>query len=128
MNNTASILVLLFLAVTFVQSAYDKVFAWQGNVDWLKSHFANTSLLKNNVPLALFIILILELITGVFSLVGCVELMVNGGKTFGFYAGVFSSVTLILLLFGQRLAKDYDGARTIAIYFVPSVLAVWWLS
>ncbi|MEY2630707.1 MAG: hypothetical protein RLZZ469_1604 [Bacteroidota bacterium] len=127
MNNTASILVLLFLAVTFVQSAYDKVFAWKGNVEWLKSHFAQT-ILKNNVPLALFIILVLELITGVFTLVGCVELWVNGGKTWGLYGAIFSSVTLIFLLLGQRLAKDYDGARTIAIYFVPSVLAVWWLS
>jgi hypothetical protein len=127
MNNTASILVLLFLAVTFVQSAYDKVFEWKGNVEWLKSHFEKT-ILKNNVPLALFTILVLELITGIFALVGCVELMVNGGKAFGFYAAVFSSITLILLLLGQRLAKDYDGARTIAIYFVPSVLAVWWLS
>jgi hypothetical protein len=26
------------------------------------------------------------------------------------------------------VAKDYDGARTIAIYFVPAVLAVYWLS
>ncbi|NNT71091.1 DoxX family protein [Flavobacterium sp. IMCC34852] len=127
MNNTASILVLLFLAVTFIQSAYDKVFEWKGNVEWLKGHFAQT-ILKNYVPMALFIILILELITGVFSLVGCVELMVNGGKTYGKYAAIFSSITLILLLLGQRLAKDYDGARTIAIYFVPSVLAVWWLS
>ncbi|GAA4034233.1 hypothetical protein GCM10022386_18740 [Flavobacterium cheonhonense] len=127
MNNTASILVLLFLAVTFVQSAYDKVFAWKGNVEWLKGHFAQT-ILKNNVPLALFIILVLELITGVFTLVGCVELWVNGGKTWGLYGAIFSSVTLIFLLLGQRLAKDYDGARTIAIYFVPSVLAVWWLS
>jgi hypothetical protein len=127
MNNTASILVLLFLAVTFVQSAYDKVFAWKGNVEWLKGHFAQT-ILKNNVPLALFIILALELITGVFTLVGCVELWVNGGKTWGLYGAIFSSVTLIFLLLGQRLAKDYDGARTIAIYFVPSVLAVWWLS
>jgi len=127
MNNTASILVLLFLAVTFVQSAYDKVFAWKGNVEWLKGHFAQT-ILKNYVPLALFIILVLELITGVFTLVGCVELWVNGGKTWGLYGAIFSSVTLIFLLLGQRLAKDYDGARTIAIYFVPSVLAVWWLS
>jgi len=127
MNNTASILVLLFLAVTFVQSAYDKVFAWKGNVEWLKGHFAQT-ILKNNVPLALFIILVLELISGVFTLVGCVELWVNGGKTWGLYGAIFWSVTLIFLLLGQRLAKDYDGARTIAIYFVPSVLAVWWLS
>ena len=127
MNNTASILVLLFLAVTFVQSAYDKVFDWQGNVGWLKDHFSKT-ILKNNVPLALFIILILELITGVLTLVGCVELFVNNGRTFGFYGAFFSCITLILLLLGQRLAKDYDGARTIAIYFVPAVLAVFWLS
>ncbi len=127
MNNTASILVLIFLAVTYIQSAYDKVFSWQGNVDWLKGHFAQT-ILKNNVPLALFIILILELITGVLTLVGCVELLINGGKTFGFYGAVFSSITLIFLLLGQRLAKDYDGARTITIYFIPSLIAVWWLS
>jgi uncharacterized membrane protein YphA (DoxX/SURF4 family) len=127
MNNTASILVLVFFAVTFIQSAYDKVFSWQGNIDWLKGHFAQT-ILKNNVPLALFIILILELITGVLTLVGFVELIINGGKTFGFYSAVFSSITLIFLLLGQRLAKDYDGARTIAIYFIPSIIAVWWLS
>ena len=127
MNNKASILVLIFLAVTFIQSAYDKLFGWHSNIDWLKGHFSNTSLLKKNVPLSLGIILFLELITGVLSLLGCVELLVNGGKTFGFYASVFSCITLILLLLGQRLAKDYDGARTIAIYFVPAVLAVWWL-
>lgn len=127
MNNTASILVLVFLAVTFIQSAYDKVFEWKGNVEWLKGHFANT-ILKNNVPFALGIILILELAAGILSLVGCTELFINGGRTFGFYGAVISSVTLIFLLLGQRLAKDYDGARTIAIYFVPAVLAVYWLS
>jgi len=128
MNNTASILVLIFLAVTFIQSAYDKVFGWRGNVEWLKSHFANTSLLKNNVPVSLGIILLMELVTGVLTLVGCVQLFMNGERTFGFYGAVFSCITLILLLLGQRLAKDYDGARTIAIYFVPAVLAVFWLS
>ena len=128
MNNTASVLVLLFLAVTFIQSAYDKVFAWKDNVDWLKGHFANTSLLKNNVPVSLGIILLLELVTGVLTLVGCAQILINGERTFGFYGAVTSCITLILLLLGQRLAKDYDGARTIAIYFVPAVLAVFWLS
>lgn len=127
MNNSASILVLLFLAVTFIQSGYDKIFSWQGNIDWLKGHFSQT-ILKNQVPLALGIILLLEIITGILSLAGCVELFINGGRTFGYYAAVFSSITLIFLLLGQRLAKDYDGARTIAIYFIPSVLAVFWLS
>ena len=127
MNNAASILVLLFLSVTFIQSAYDKIFGWSENVEWLKGHFAK-AVLKNNVPQALFVILVLELIAGILSLAGCVELFINGGRTFGFYGAVFSCITLILLLLGQRLAKDYDGARTIAIYFVPAVLAVFWLS
>ncbi|WP_374552170.1 DoxX family membrane protein [Flavobacterium sp.] len=127
MNNSASILVLIFLAITFIQSGYDKVFDWRGNVEWLKSHFSKT-ILKNHIPLALGLLVVLEIITGILSLVGCVELFVNGGRTFGYYGAIFSSITLIIMLLGQRLAKDYDGARTIAIYFIPSVLAVFWLS
>jgi uncharacterized membrane protein YphA (DoxX/SURF4 family) len=127
MNNTATILVLLFLGVTFIQSGYDKIFDWKGNVGWLKEHFAHT-ILKNNVPLALGVILLLEMIAAILSFVGIAELIINGGRIFGYYAATTSCITLILLLLGQRLAKDYDGARTIAIYFVPAVLAVYWLS
>jgi uncharacterized membrane protein YphA (DoxX/SURF4 family) len=127
MNNVASILILLFLAITFLQSGYDKLFYWKDNVDWLKDHFAKTQL-KNQVPLALAHILVLELISGVLCSVGAIELLVNSGRLFGFYGAVFSCITLIMLLFGQRLAKDYDGARTIAIYFIPAVMAVYWLN
>ena len=126
MHNTASLLVLVFLAVTFIQSGYDKIFAWNDNVSWLKSHFEKT-ILKNQVPMALGIILLLEVLASVACLAGCVELLVNGGRTFGFYGAVISCITLIMLLLGQRLAKDYDGARTIAIYFIVAVLAVKWL-
>ena len=127
MVNSAPILILIFLAITFIQSGYDKVMDWSGNVTWLKEHFAKTRL-KNHVPLALLNVLILELISGVLCIVGCIELLVNSGRTFGLYGGIFSSITLIMLLFGQRLAKDYDGARTIVIYFVPAVMVVYWLS
>jgi uncharacterized membrane protein YphA (DoxX/SURF4 family) len=127
MNNVASILILLFLAITFLQSGYDKLFYWKDNVDWLKGHFAKTQL-KNQVPLALAHILVLELISGILCVVGAIELLVNSGRLFGFYGAVFSCITLLMLLFGQRLAKDYDGARTIAIYFIPAVMAVYWLN
>jgi len=59
MNNITSILILIFLAITFLQSGYDKLFYWKDNVDWLKGHFSKTPL-KNQVPLALFNILILK--------------------------------------------------------------------
>ncbi|HSN47700.1 MAG TPA: DoxX family membrane protein [Flavobacterium sp.] len=127
MNNAASILLLAFLSITFIQSGYDKLFYWKDNLDWLKGHFAQTQL-KNIVPLALLNILILELISGILCVVGGIELLVSNGRTFGLYGAVFSSITLLMLLFGQRLAKDYDGARTIVIYFIPAVMAVLLLS
>jgi uncharacterized membrane protein YphA (DoxX/SURF4 family) len=127
MNNITSILILIFLAITFLQSGYDKLCYWKDNVDWLKGHFAKTPL-KNQVPLALLNILVLELISGILCIVGCIELFVNNGRIFGFYGAVFSCITLLMLLFGQRLAKDYDGARTIVIYFIPAILAVYWLN
>lgn len=127
MNNITSILILIFLAITFLQSGYDKLFHWKDNVDWLKGHFSKTPL-KNQVPLALANILILELISGILCVVGCIELLINNGRIFGFYGAVFSCITLLMLLFGQRLAKDYDGARTIVIYFIPAILAVYWLN
>ncbi|HLA54706.1 MAG TPA: hypothetical protein VK623_01280 [Flavobacterium sp.] len=124
--NVASMLILLFLAVTFIQSGYDKVMDWKGNVEWLKVHFAKT-FIRGKVPEALFIILALELIAGILCLVGVIEMLVKRETTFGFYGAVFSCIALILLLFGQRIAKDYDGAKTIAIYFIPAVMAVFWL-
>lgn len=127
MNNPASLLLLLFLAVTFLQSAYDKMFYWKDNLSWLKSHFEKT-VLKNWMPVSLFVILILEIITGVLAVTGMIQLFYNSEKELGLYAGIFSCITLLVLLLGQRIAKDYDGARTIAIYFVPAVLAVYWLS
>lgn len=127
MHNAASILLLTFLAITFIQSGYDKLFYWKDNLDWLKGHFSKTQL-KNMVPLALANILILELISGILCVVGAIELFINSGRTFGLYGAVFSSITLLMLLFGQRLAKDYDGARTIVIYFIPAIMAVLLLS
>jgi len=127
MFNVASILVLVFLAVTFIQSGYEKVMDWKGNVEFLKEHFAKTSLRKHT-NLALLHILVFELISGILCIVGCIQLLINSERTFGLYGGIFSCITLIMLLFGQRLAKDYDGARTIVIYFIPAVMAVYWLS
>ena len=127
MSNIASILVLVLLAVTFIQSGYDKAIYWKDNLTWLKEHFSKT-LLKNVVPQALGFILILELFTSILAIAGMVQLLYNGNREFGFYAAVMSCVTLLFLLFGQRLAKDYDGARTVVIYFIPAVLAVYWLN
>jgi uncharacterized membrane protein YphA (DoxX/SURF4 family) len=128
MTEAAPILVLALLAITFLQSGYDKIKDWKGNVAWLTDHFAATILAKQ-VPLALMIVLVLEIIAGVLCVSGILQLFVQQHVTngLGFYGAIVSCITLLFLLFGQRLAKDYDGARTIVIYFIPAVLAVFLL-
>jgi len=128
MTNTEifGILILAFLAITFLQSGYDKIADWKGNVEWLKGHFSQT-IIKNNVPAALGVVLITEVIAGALCVAGAIQLFANGSTVIGHYGAVMSCITLLFLLFGQRIAKDYDGARTIVIYFIPAILAVYWL-
>jgi len=127
MFNIASVLVLVLLAATFIQSAYDKTMYWKDNLEWLNGHFAKTPI-KKMVPFSLFLILLLELISGILCVSGCIQLLMTNQKIFGLYGAIFSCITLIFLLVGQRMAKDYDGARTIVIYFIPAIMAVYWLS
>ena len=127
MFNSASILVLVLLAATFIQSGYDKTMYWKDNLDWLKGHFAKTPI-RNMVPASLLLILILESISGILCISGALHLIISNDRTLGLYGAILSCVTLIFLLVGQRMAKEYEGAKTIVIYFIPAVLLVYWLS
>ena len=122
----AIIAILLFYAIVFIQSGYDKVTDWQGNLGWLKGHFSQT-FLKNTVPQALFIVLVMEVLSGAFSVIGVIQILVNGSFDWARTAGCLSAATLLFLILGQRVAKDYDGARTIAIYFIPAILLLSWV-
>ena len=126
MNNPATLLISVFLALTFLQSGYDKIIDWQGNVGWLKGHFEKT-FIKNQVPASLMLILVLEIIAGVLCISGFIQLLLNGSNLLAFYGLILLCITLLFLLFGQRIAKDYDGARTIVIYFIPAVLGLYFM-
>ncbi|AXO80762.1 DoxX family membrane protein [Olleya aquimaris] len=126
LNNITEIILLLFLAITFLQSGVDKVLDWKGNVSWLKEHFSET-FMANMVPFNLSIILIIETIAGILALIGIVTILIDGNTVYGFYSAILSAITLLLLLFGQRVAKDYDGARTIVIYFIPTIMTLYLL-
>lgn len=119
-TNATQIVLLAFLAVTFLQSGIDKLFNWKGNLGWLQGHFSKT-FLKSTVPLLLVIVLILECAVGVLSAISIFDFLNSGKSSMAFWAALLSCITLLFLLFGQRVAQDYDGARTIVIYLIPSV-------
>lgn len=121
------VLVLLFLTVTFLQSGIDKLLYWKGNVAFIKDHFKNSPL-KNTVPLLLAIILVLEIVAGFCMLFGIYELYTSGAKEIALLGTELCAVTLIFLLIGQRLAKDYAGAMSLAVYFIITLWGVFLLN
>lgn len=124
LDHITEIILLLFLAITFLQSGLDKILDWKGNISWLKSHFSKT-FMANMVEVNVAIILILETIAGLLAIIGIYQLLVNDNASLGFYASILSAITLLLLLFGQRVAKDYDGARTIVVYLIPTLFTLY---
>ena len=126
-NYPTEILILIFLIVTFLQSGLDKILDWNGNLSFIKSHFSNSPL-KNMVPLLLGTILVLELIASALMGFGIYQLITNGIKEAALLGVELSAITLIFLLIGQRLAKDYAGAMTLAVYFATTIFGVYLLS
>lgn len=122
-NNAAELLILVFISITFLQSGLDKLFDWKGNIAWLKEHFGKT-FLGGTVPLLVGVIMIIEIITGLLALAGIYSLAVNNGRNLGLSAAVLAAITLLMLLFGQRVAKDYPGAFTITGYFMVVVFGI----
>jgi len=126
LSNAAEILILLFLIITFLQSGIDKISDWSGNLSWLKGHFKDTPM-KGMVPMMLGVVLIAELAAGILSVIGVYQLTTVGESTIALYGAILSCISLLMLLFGQRMAKDYAGAMTIAVYFIPAIFLVFLL-
>ncbi len=117
------ILLAAFLAILFLQSGLDKVIDWKGNLAWLKGHFSKT-FLKVQVPLMLAIVTLSEIASGLLSAVGIVEIVFSQKSNFAFYGAVLAAISLLMLFFGQRIAKDYAGAATLVPYFLASIVAM----
>ena len=122
-NVMTTVCVALFWAIVFLQSALDKVFDFKGNLEWLTGHFEKTPL-NGTVKPALITITIFEFAAGACSLAGLLIFLINR-STFLIEMGVILvMVSLCMLIFGQRVAKDYEGAKTIAIYFGIALVSV----
>lgn len=128
----------LFLAVLFLQSAFDKLLDYKGNFDYFTEHFSKSPL-KNSVRSLLPVLMILELCSGLVCATGgvmgalnFVRLLMHGDYidwigwclVTGF---CLSCITFLALFFGQRVAKDYAGAVSIASYFIIPLAGLYFL-
>lgn len=120
---SAQFLTLALLAILFLQSGLDKVIDFKGNLAWLQGHFAKSPLAGQVAPM-LAVITLTETAAGALAGIGAVMLVLDGSKTLGLYACQLCALNIVMLFFGQRLAKDYAGAASLVPYFILSVGAI----
>ncbi len=109
--------VLAILAIVFLQSALDKIFDFSGNSSWLKGHFSSSPL-KSIVNAMLVMVTVFEALAGLFCAMGFFQLFFFDDLSFGVLGLSFCSISLLALMFGQRVAKDYAGAAGLVPYFI----------
>jgi hypothetical protein len=118
---TSIYIILVFFCIVFGQSGLDKALNFKEELSFLTSHFEKT-ILRNAVPLMLVAIMLLEIATALISLIAITEIYRVHYFGFAKIAGLLGASSLLCLLLGQRIAKDYTGAMTIVVYLIPTLL------
>ena len=119
----ARTLVCAFFALCFLQSGLDKVVDWKGNLNWLTGHFSST-FFRGFVALLLGVAMLMELLTCLANAFAIVVLWTGGPMEVPIAALSLACLTLLMLFTGQRFAKDYGGAVTLATYFGVALLGL----
>ncbi len=125
--NLFPLAIALFWAILYLQSGLDKVFDWSGNLSWLKGHFKESPL-STMVPTLLATLTVVEVAAGVLCAIGAVQIFLYQDLQIARYGLMVAIAALLMLFFGQRLAKDYEGAASIAMYFGVAILSYYLLS
>ncbi len=120
---SAQLLVAALLAILFLQSGIDKAVDFRGNLQWLTGHFA-TSPLRSMVTPMLATILATECAAGAICAFGAAQIALSGDTALALGGAQLAALNIVMLFFGQRLAKDSAGAAALVPYFILAVGAV----
>lgn len=113
-----------FLAIVFLQSGLDKATDFSGNRAYLEELFRDSPLGGPVGPL-LLCVTFFEVAAGALSALGVVFLLFGGSATPAYFGAILATIALLMVLFGQRLAKAYADAAVIAPYFLVSCFAIY---
>ena len=117
------IFIAVFLIVVFLQSSVDKIFERNSNLAFFQSHFSET-ILRHYTSYLLTIVTIFELIGALTLIYGVYYAFAAKTTLWIFYGFVILAITIIFLLFGQRIAKDYAAAAQLVPYFILIMLVI----
>jgi len=126
-NHSAEILILLFFIITYFLSVLEKLADWKGTISYYSDHFKKT-ILHKMIPLLLINVIIFEIAVLILITIGLYFLVKEDSTLLATIGLEISAITLLMFLFGQRLAKDYHGAMNIAVYFILNIIGIYILT
>ena len=99
----------LFVGIVMTQSGLDKIFNWEGELDFITEKFSKT-IIANFSAFGLIQVTILETLSGLLSLLGSVMTLFYGDESYGIMGLLLAAGSFCILMAGQRISKDYDGS------------------
>lgn len=125
--NWAGIFSTVFLAIVFLQSGLDKALHYKRELGWIQQKFSRNALYAY-IGTLFFLLTVFEIISGFVSACGVIMILAGYPATVAAWGAWFAVLTLLMLIFGQRITRDYSGAATLVPYFIAGLLALYFLS
>ena len=117
----------LFIGIIMTQSGLDKIFNWEGELDFMTEKFSKT-IIANFSAFGLIQVTILETLSGLLSLLGSVMILFYNDESYGIMGLILAAVSLCILMVGQRISKDYEGSAVLVPYFLLTVIGLFMYS
>tara|TARA_B100000586_G_C20063961_1_gene407594 strand:- start:550 stop:993 length:444 start_codon:yes stop_codon:yes gene_type:complete len=117
----------LFIGIIMAQSGLDKIFNWEGELDFMTEKFSKT-IIANFSTFGLIQVTILETLSGLLSLLGSIMVLFYDDESYGIMGLILAAVSLCVLMAGQRISKDYEGSAVLVPYFLLTMIGLFMYS
>ena len=117
----------LFIGIIMTQSGLDKIFNWEGELDFMTEKFSKT-IIANFSTFGLIQVTILETLSGLLSLLGSIMVLFYDDESYGIMGLILAAVSFCVLMAGQRISKDYEGSAVIVPYFLLTMIGLFMYS
>jgi len=114
----------LVFSVLFLQSGFDKLIDYKGNRAWISAYFKETPFKKSS-GILFWLLMLTELLAGLSNATGILMFLFFQHDWLQQLGIVLSSLALLFVFTGQRIAKDYVSAANTIAYLAFAMLA--WL-
>ncbi|KQC32375.1 hypothetical protein AAU57_02790 [Nonlabens sp. YIK11] len=125
-SHAGLILILFFLLITYIISAYEKINGWKSTQENFKLMYAKTLIGKAIIPIITFIIAF-EIIIVTLAALGIWDIIYAEDFEIARSTFLGSSILCLIFLIGLRMIDDYKGASRVGIYFLISIFGLYWL-